>query len=505
MIIRVRCVRRRRLAGVLVAGLLVGCGGGKAKSDASVTHTVANTFQASLSRRIDILFAIDSSSLMENAQENLRANIGAFVDVLEALPGGMPDVHIAVASADMGVGHNDIPGCNATGGDNGIFHSGVGVGARDCPATGLDAGATYVSSTGGATPQNNFTGDIRQVLRCILPIGAASCGFEQQLKSIARALGADGFDPPSENAGFLRPEASLAIIILTNEDDCSAASVDVYDVLTNTSLSSPLGPPGNFRCAEFGHLCGSPGAPPRRTAPNGLVTDTVSYENCVSSEGQGKLIPVASFAAAIKSLKPDPDAQIMVASIQGPVMPYRIKWMMPRVMTDGPWPVIEHSCTVTTATMSSFADAGVRIQQFVQSFGARGRVFSFCDESFGRALTAVAADAAGTLPGNCLTGTLLDADRDPSNGVQPECAVSDHVPNASGTGTVGSAVAECAKNGNTPPCWALVPPAASVSCPANSNVLEINRGGETPPANTRVTVECLICAPGISDPAAGCP
>jgi hypothetical protein len=442
---------------------------------------------------------------MENAQANLRANIGAFIDALEALPDGMPDVHIAVVSADMGVGHTDIPGCNATGGDDGKFRAGVGVGATGCTATGLNAGATYVSTSGGATPQNNFTGNIRQVLQCILPIGAAGCGFEQQLRSIVRALGADGFSPPSENQGFLRPEASLAIVLLTNEDDCSAKSNGFYDVVSNTNLASPLGPPGNFRCSEFGHLCGSPRMAPRRTAPNGQVTDTVSYENCVSAEDSGELIPVAAFAAGVKSLKPEPDGQILVASIQGPVTPYRINWKTPAVMTDGPWPEIAHSCMVTSGTLASFADPGVRIQQFVQAFGARSRVYSICDDNFAPALTTTGMLAAQLLRANCLTGTLVDADRDPDNGVQPECAVSESVPNGAGTGTVDSVVPACASNGNSSPCWALVAPTANVSCPANSSVLEINRGGVIPPANTRVSIECSICTPGSSGPADGCP
>ena len=78
-----------------------------------------------------------------------------------------------------------------------------------------------------------------------------------------RALGADGFGgPPAENAGFLRPDAYLAIILITNEDDCSASPgqgpnnrIPLFDTRSNTNIASQLGPPANFRCNEFGHLC----------------------------------------------------------------------------------------------------------------------------------------------------------------------------------------------------------------------------------------------------------
>jgi hypothetical protein len=54
----------------------------------------------------------------------------------------------------------------------------------------------------------------------------------------------------------LRPDAYLAIVMLTNEDDCSEVpGTTFFDVASNTNVASLLGPPVNFRCNEFGHLC----------------------------------------------------------------------------------------------------------------------------------------------------------------------------------------------------------------------------------------------------------
>ena len=468
------------------------------------TRTFMNTFQETLNRKIDILFMVDNSSSMENSQANLQANFPRFMDVLKALPDGLPHLHIAVVSSDMGVGNNDIPGCNANGGDNGIFKSGVGSSPLNtCTATNLNAGATYISTTGGQNPQNNFTGDITQVFQCIAPIGATGCGFENQLRSVARALGADGFQPPAENAGFLRPEAYLGIIFITNEDDCSAANVGFYDIVSNTNLASGLGPPGNFRCSEFGHLCD--GMAPARLSPTGAVTDTVTYQNCVSAEEKGQLIRVADFAQGIKSLKPDPASQILVGSIQGPTTPYVIKWKTPAVSTDGPWPDIAHSCTLGTGTTGSFADPGVRMQQFVQQFGGNGLTYSICQDNFGPALNTIAMKLSQLIGPKCIVGTVWD--KDPATaGTQADCAVIDHVPNASGSGpTVDTTVQACADNGNSPPCWRLRAPAAMEACPANSQVVEINRGTVTPPDNLRNSVSCSICIQGVSDPTHGCP
>ena len=129
----------------------------------------------------------------------------------------------------------------------------------DCTATGLDPGAMFISNSGGLA---NYTGQLSDVLTCIAALGSNGCGFEHQLASVARALGADGLPPPATNAGFLRDDAELAIILLSNEDDCSApAGTTLYSLNGfQQSQENPLGPIANYRCNQFGHLCKDPQA-----------------------------------------------------------------------------------------------------------------------------------------------------------------------------------------------------------------------------------------------------
>ena len=85
------------------------------------TGNFQNNFQETVNRQIDLLFMIDDSSSMETAQANLKANMGNFMDVLKALPGGLPDLHIAVVTSDMGAGDgSSIQGCSVSG-DGGVF------------------------------------------------------------------------------------------------------------------------------------------------------------------------------------------------------------------------------------------------------------------------------------------------------------------------------------------------------------------------------------------------
>jgi hypothetical protein len=347
-------------------------------------------------RKYDILFMIDDSSSMRTSQANIAVNFPAFIDVLKNIPGGLPDLHLAVVTSDMGAGDGSIAGCSGNG-DDGVFRYGPGVG---CAATNLEANATFIAAPIGGEP--NFTGDISDVFQCIANVGDAGCGFEHQLASVARALGADGMPAPDANLGFLRADAYLAIVLLTNEDDCSAPIHSVlYDTEANLNLASVVGPPGNFRCNEFGHLCSQGGGPlarPSRIAPPGDAP--VSYDSCVSAEGQGMLTPVGAtgFAGQIKALKADPASQILVAAITGPTTPYTVTWQTPPIADTGPWPEMAHSCG-SPSDPAGFADPAVRIQQFVGEFGGNGLVESFCQSNYTSALQLVAQRMAGMIAG----------------------------------------------------------------------------------------------------------
>ena len=256
-----------------------GIGGGGA-GGARAGAQIARTFAVSLNQRpdVDVLFLVDDSFSMATAQATLRQGFARFVAALRNRPEGLPNLHIAVISSDMGAGDGTISGCAGTGKGGAFQYRPSGT----CTSTGLQGGATFISDVDGV---KNYTGNLEDVFGCIAALGEAGCGFEQPFAAITRALGTDGA-APVENLGFLRPDADLAIVLLSNEDDCSVLDgLPLFDTSANSKLDSQLGPPSSFRCNEFGHLCD--GAAPIRRAPNGQVTDTVNYQSCVSAEGSG--------------------------------------------------------------------------------------------------------------------------------------------------------------------------------------------------------------------------
>ena len=203
------------------------------------TITDKDLVALTVNRNVDLLFLIDDSSSMKQSQDNLRRNFPAFMTKLKNLPGGLPNVHIGIVSSDMGAG--DVSGC--TTGKGGILQFAP---RGDCTSTGLDASATFISDINGV---RNYTGNLEDVFTCMAALGEHGCGFENQFGAVVRALNADGQGLPSENAGFLRPDAYLAIVMITNEDDCSASpGIPLYDFTANTHIADQLGPITNFRC-----------------------------------------------------------------------------------------------------------------------------------------------------------------------------------------------------------------------------------------------------------------
>jgi hypothetical protein len=348
---------------------------------------------------LDLLFMIDDSPEMAPMQQKLTAQLPTFLTALESLPGGLPNIHIAVVSSDLGAPSDSAAaiGCTTTG-DQGIFQSQP----RGCAEMVLPS-ATYIANVNGVA---NYTGNIADVLSCITPLGESGCGFEHQLGSIARALGADGAPAPSQNAGFLRPDAELAIIIFSHLDDCSAPRGTVLYSFNGgmANLSNALGPMTTFRCNRFGHLCIDPTGDPPKLAQPPLIppadvqgpssAPTLNLTSCESLETDALLTPVSTFVSDIKALKSDPENQIVVGAIVAPPTPYTVAWLPSGAEL---WPQIEHTCgsagdvtpTGQVSTDGSFGDPSVRISQWVQGFGDNGVTTSICDGSYADAFSAI--------------------------------------------------------------------------------------------------------------------
>jgi hypothetical protein len=426
-------------------------------------EVIEQTFPAGAGRALDILFMVDKSFSMTPLQAQLIQNFPSFMQTLKNLPDGLPNIHVGVVSSDLGAGRETaVPNC-APSGDGGRLQS-----APQRPGCSGPRDAYISASEREAT--KNYDGTIEDTFACIAALGDQGCGFEHQLESAAVALGYAG-SIPAENAGFLRPQAYLAVVFITNEDDCSAPpDAAIFDP-SSRLVADPYGPLASYRCNEYGHLCGG-NKPPRSQAA--MLSDCHSAED-------GILIRVSELAAFFKSLKPDPSL-IFMSAIAGPVTPYDVR-MTPSQGAGGVFedqPGIGHSCSTASG---AFADPPIRLAEFIAKFGDNGTMENICADSFAPALTRIAAALGRKMGPLCLQAAVIDAAASPAR-LAPGCTVVERVPAGGGT-TTETALRRCDPVMGPPPCWDL---AANAQCPGSLELV-INRTGAAP-AGAVVAVRC---------------
>ena len=342
--------------------------------DQESSAEIPRYFPQAIEKDIDLLFMIDDSESMGSKQKNLAANFPNFIEALRSYKLGavkdgatcnadnhsgckIPNVRLGVVSSDLGAGTYSFQDCSP-GGERGKLHSGPGLLApAGCP-TPKDAWIMYSDSTAGTVTnvQNSTSSDpiqqVKDAFSCIAPIGATGCGFEHQLESTRLALLGCDYNNNANcqtNPGFIRKDAYLGVVFLTDEDDCSARRGDLFDP-SQSGLNDPLGPWESFRCTEFGIVCA------QKLRQPGVKT------NCVP--GLDWLQPVQRYTDFFSTLKP-PGRTILFA-IAAPT------WPTFEVILDAQNPKLKASCQNSYMGDSLSGDPALRLAAVVKSFGTQG-------------------------------------------------------------------------------------------------------------------------------------
>lgn len=345
---------------------------------------------------VDALFVVDGSGSMAEEQALLGSQIASFLTALRDPVLGLPDLHLGVISVDLGAGGYSLTTCNDS--DEGHLLTGLCANPTDSPYV-LDAaptGCNITRDTSGTCTQHNCTQqhcpegtfaletttgcprcrnyageEIEDVFSCISALGVTGCGFEQHLESMRLAL-----DPATTaNAGFLRQDSILAVFFLTDEDDCSARDVTIFDP-SQTDIDSPLGPMSSWRCFEFGISCDI----------NDRTTTGVR-QNCRPRTDDGALLrPVNEYVEFLSNLK-DP-GHIVAGALAGPVIDQSVTVELDEFSR----PQLAHSCTSNPGG----GVPGIRLKAFVEQFvlpPQLGDAFtSICAPAYSNALEAFAQD-----------------------------------------------------------------------------------------------------------------
>jgi hypothetical protein len=360
---------------------------------------------------VDILFVVDNSPSMTPKQRALATGIGALIRKLDQ---SSVKYHIGVVSTDVGsqVGPGKpwgagVGACDTFSGDDGVLQDQAcltrTVGTPDarsaCAAQCPDAkfvpndGSRYIWRDGGKT---NVPADLRldpgsggmidygpeTAFKCMALIGDGGCGLESPLDATRRAL--DGHR--TENSGFLRKDSLLAVVYLTDEDDCS---VQLSRRGENNPMTRDCSTPdqdASYDCYNLDYRCLA-----RSLRCDQPMNATGSKTGC-KERVDNYLEPVSRYATFLKSLRPAD--KLLVSGL----------WTRPSLDEGGKLVVSRLSGSSSvglnrgtgsdagcySSVVGIFGQAQRRLTSFAKSF-AGSREYSICDvDSYGAALSEIA-------------------------------------------------------------------------------------------------------------------
>jgi hypothetical protein len=530
-----------------------------------------NVLQLQVNKDVDVLFVVDNSGSMAQEQITLATNFEAFIGVLEAVDVDA-NYRIGVTTTD----NSNVPSACPTTGVNNTTpeggklvlsscttreaqfewpHSGPTVQVYNeactdlCPEsignsisvlptkTAFDDVATArpwiqsiegVSnlSLDGETPWD----DMVQAFQCVGPQGVDGCGYESQLESQYKAL-ALANEGTSAQYGFLRDQAILAIIHVTDEADCSAnARVDQL-VFSNTATTSPFwnaATPNSSICWNAGTKCegASPYANCTSQSYNFEGAEVGDDYDGSNADGQQQVLyPLKRYLNQIDGIANDKailqGPEEIIVSVIGGVPEGYSSGIATLVYQDSPDPGvqstfgIDYGCSSTVGGAEQNAVPPVRLREFAEAFYTPvmdstvvSNLFSICSADYSPALEAVAEAIKDQLKPGCFESCVEDVGSD--DGLQVQCKVTQEVP-LGGGGTRTDTIPNCAQTPASDPanmagvCYVeLTGAAMTEECILEGWNLEfkIERDGGSPvPGGTVVSANCQL-----SDrPAEDCP
>ncbi len=334
---------------------------------------------------LDVLMAIDNSNSMAEEQASLAVQLPRVAEILASgdLEGdGVQDfpavetLHIGIVTADMGAGGFAVPTCDpADFGDDGILRT-EGSGVLPSCAPTYPGYATYVADEPGADP-SAFATDVA----CVAVAGTGGCGFEQQLEAALKAVtpstssvtfseGTPGHGD-NTNAGFVRADSVLAVLEVTDEDDCSVSDPELFNP-SSLLYTEDL----NLRC----HAHPDAMQPVARYADGLLAMRT--------DPGDVIFAAIAGIPPGLGGSSPD-----YAAILSDPLMTEEVDPAMPTRLRP--------SCDVAGRGLAFPPRRIVETAEAIDAAGGTGVLASICDEDFTPAVDAILTKVAERLSGVC--------------------------------------------------------------------------------------------------------
>jgi hypothetical protein len=221
--------------------------------------------------KVDFLFIIDNSGSMADEQDNLTNSFPGFISGIQSALEQVDEFQVGVVTTDAYSPNTAVPGCNVLGG--------------------------LVTRTGGADSSNSVCGpyaagynfmteidDLDTTFACAADTGTSGNGIERPMDAMTAVLNKIHGGVGQCNEGYLRDDALLVLVIITDEYD-GAGDIEgansAGDPMTwyNTVVAAKLGIPENAVALGLLNYNGGP------CPPANIVYDGVNIANFVNMFG----------------------------------------------------------------------------------------------------------------------------------------------------------------------------------------------------------------------------
>ncbi|MFW5921056.1 MAG: hypothetical protein ACOCUS_04395 [Polyangiales bacterium] len=415
---------------------------------APLNPCVISTTEASVTLdpvdKIDLLFMVDDSLSMRGEQIRLARELPKLAGVLAsgdlqwdpATGSGdgeqdfppVRDLQVGVVSSDMGSFGAGTSSCESDVGEDGILQT-SGDTSGSCASSypsilqfcndGDCGGGAY---TDVATFANDFG--------CLARQGTGGCGFEQQLEATLKGLtpsdaeATGAFDGTflrgtghgnGQNAGFVRDDALLAVLLLTDEDDCSVRDASFFeadnpDYGGRSTLNTRCYNPGVYGEALHPVARYVDGLRALKDNPDLFVYAAITGVPPELTDGVGAECETAGDCPAGTRCQGDRCVQDLDAILDDPRMQFE------RQMPEDSG-LAEPRPACTTPALEGADEPGkayparriTEVARGLEAEGSNGLVQSICQEDFAPALDAILRKLAKALGGTCL-GRELNPD-----------------------------------------------------------------------------------------------
>jgi len=511
-----------------------------------------------LHKDVDILFVIDNSPSMAPKQRVLATAIPQFISTIDATGA---NYHVGIVTTDLGFNvpdgtatgkqfpKNPILACNTAAGDDGVLQN------QPCTSRGLQGEALAACQALCPDPQYGPRGGVRYIAKedgitnvpsktvggvdlgpqlafqCLSLVGDTGCAIEQPLEAARRALDNHRLD----NQGFNRSTSVLAVIFITDEDDCSVQAMK-RELLNPATLhtTEPSCTSGaqsvnaqcyndDYRCMALDLRCDQPmNVMGKKTncqeRQDSFLNSIDQYVNFFARLPNPNLVLAGIWTPTLlDNLASDPkkDGQLFVDYLNASDSSGLNRGRTTAAACYNPDP------TLTADASGFFGQAQLRLSSFIRRFQPSNvSENSICDASkYPSALSVIADQIITKFPVDCLrkppktsggtpqcTVGYVDASN-PNNTPEvplPACSArccdyfaTDPAPNEANNLKLSPnphLAAELAACSADPDCYCAVP--SRVNCAGGAVAGLWRRGNAPPPSGKIVNMQCAVAASG---------